>query len=87
MAAHVHLDFVGDFHHHILRDVLRCEFRGGVVFERGESGDDPLEILQRIFHEDVHILRRPHMAVEDARVADDDEVARAVLVQQRTDTQ
>ena len=79
LAAHVHLDLVGDFHGHIFRDVLRREFGGGVVFERGEAGDAPLEILDGVFHEDVHILRRPHMAVEDAGMAADDEVACAVL--------
>ena len=29
LAAHVHLDLVGDFHDHIFRDVLRGEFGGG----------------------------------------------------------
>jgi hypothetical protein len=53
---------------------------GGVVLECGEAGDDPLEILQGVLHGDVHILRRPHMAVEDAVMAADDELTRAVLV-------
>jgi len=56
LAAHVHLDLVGDFHDHIFRDVLRREFGGGVVLECGEAGDAPLEILDGVFHEGVHNL-------------------------------